>query len=177
MIYNRYTKTVFHGLILIAISSIFSNPNSTTMKYIVLLVLAITTFSCFNGAQYMNEVGDITNSETATIYVINPTFNIGLASENKIYIDGLLIGEIGRNTHIETVVAIGEGREVSIKTSARPGSDYEFNVDPNSIHYFEYHDDPSLNARTIPVLRKLSEEDGKLLLSQVPEEVRYKPKK
>ena len=110
------------------------------------------------------------------MYVINPNASSGGGENNMIYLDEYLIGRIGGNTHIKTTVATGAGKEYAIRTSARPAGKYAFLVEPNTIHYFEFEVTDQENNNTLPLLRKLSEEDGRLLLSQVPDTVAYRPK-
>jgi hypothetical protein len=146
------------------------------MRKYLLIIPVLLALSCFQGRQYIDGVGGIPDSEAATIYVINPTFDIGLASKNKIYINDILIGSIGRNSHMKIFLADGNRDNVTIWTSARPEGKYEFSVEPNSVHYFEYEDLPTESSRTKPLLRKLTEEDGALLLSQVPRQVALQPR-
>ena len=146
------------------------------MKIAAWLILALSLVSCFRAEQYITDVGNTITSETATIYVINPNASSGGAENNMIYLDEYLIGRIGGNTHIKTTVATGAGKEYAIRTSARPAGKYAFPVQPNTIHYFEFEVTDQENNNTLPLLRKLSEEDGRLLLSQVPETVAYRPK-
>ena len=146
------------------------------MKVIVYILLAVPLVSCFRAEQYITDVGDTLTSETATIFVINPNASSGGAENNMIYLDEYLIGRIGGNTHIKTTVATGAGKEYAIRTSARPGGKYSFLVGPNTIHYVEFEVTDLENNNTLPLLRKVSEEDGKLLLSQVPDTVAYRPK-
>ena len=146
------------------------------MKVIVYILLAVPLVSCFRAEQYITDVGDTLTSETATIFVINPNASSGGAENNMIYLDEYLIGRIGGNTHIKTTVATGAGKEYAIRTSARPAGKYAFLVEPNTIHYFEFEVTDRENNNTLPLLRKLSEVDGRLLLSQVPETVAYRPK-
>ena len=147
------------------------------MRIFILMLLAIASSSCYNGVQYLTDVGDTLTTETTTIFVINPANTTGGTLDTEIFINGYAVGRIGRNTHLKTTVAVGGDREVSIRTEARPNGNYTFPAPPNSVHYFEYETDPREDSPSRPLLRKLSEEDGRLLLAQVPGEVVYRPKK
>lgn len=142
------------------------------MKKYLLIIPVLLALSCFKGRQYIDGVGGIPDSEAATIYVINPTFEIGLGSKNKVHINDVLIGSIGRNSHMKVFLAEGNRDDVTIWTSARPDGKYEFTAEPNSVHYFEFRDLPEQR----PILRKLTEEDGALLLSQVSRQVPLQPR-
>ena len=146
------------------------------MKFIVLALLAIGTTSCYNSVQYLTEVGDTLNADTATLYIINPTNNTGGTLSTKIFINGSVVGKMGRNSHLKATVAIEPDGEISIRTEARPNGIYTFPAAPNSVHYFEYETDSRENIPSLPLLRKLSEEDGRLVLAQVPAEAVYRPR-
>ncbi|WP_116105123.1 hypothetical protein [Lewinella sp. IMCC34191] len=146
------------------------------MKVVVCILLSLPLLACFRAEQYITDVGDTLTSETATIYVINPNSSSGGSENNLIYLDEYLIGRIGSNTHIRTTVATGAGKQYSIRTSARPAGKYAFLVEPNTIQYFEFEVTDRENNNTLPLLRKLSEEDGRLLRSRVPDTVAYRPK-
>lgn len=146
------------------------------MNHLLCLLVFLGLTSCYRPAQYLTDVGETLTADTAVVYVINPSATTGGPENNLIYIDDFLVGRIGRNAHLKVRVVPGSDGEVSIRTSARPNGIYAFPVAPNSTHYFEYETSERENAQDLPLLRKLSEEDGKLILSQVPAAVPYRPR-